>query len=354
MDAVDASAALRRARAPDGNALISAAAPAVLALSYPAFVDIFHWSVGDPGALQTGPGIVTASVMLMLMLAVPAYAFLKVLSVPACPDVLGAFAIRARRLAYATIAAPTLYCFVGVTQILLSSPLPDEVTWAVIWTLAIASFALFPLAQNEPSARPKPAPGLRVAHGISALVLLAFVAFHLTNHLFAWLGQEAHAAVMEIGRTVYRSRLGEPILIVAALFQIVSGLILAWRWSAFRVDFHRAFQIATGVYLSVYILGHMNSVFVFARTYLGIPTGWDFATGAPNGLIHDAWSARLIPHYGLAVFAVVAHLFSGLRGVMLAHQARISLANCVWAVGTGLGALLSLTIMLAMCGLRLP
>src|SRR5262249_3895616 len=43
----------------------------------------------------------------------------------------------------------------------------------------------------------------------------------------------------------------------------------------------------------------MDSVFIFARTYLGIDTGWDFATGAPTGLIKDPWNIRLVPHYWL-------------------------------------------------------
>ena len=41
----------------------------------------------------------------------------------------------------------------------------------------------------------------------------------------------------------------------------------------------------------------MNSVFIFARTDLGIDTGWDFATGAPTGLVKDPRNIRLVPHY---------------------------------------------------------
>ncbi|KAF1016338.1 MAG: hypothetical protein GAK31_01832 [Stenotrophomonas maltophilia] len=54
-----------------------------------------------------------------------------------------------------------------------------------------------------------------------------------------------------------------------------------------RHDGFRRFQAASGAYLSAFMLGHMNSVFIYARTYLGIPTDWNFATGAPTGLIHD-------------------------------------------------------------------
>lgn len=115
---------------------------------------------------------------------------------------------------------------------------------------------------------------------------------------------------MEVGRKVYRSPIGEPILVDAMLFQTDSGSILAWRWSSRKLDFYKTFQVGSGVFLVIYILGHMNSVFVLARAYFGIPTGWDLATGAPNGLIHDWWSARLIPHYALVAFLVIGDICS--------------------------------------------
>ena len=81
---------------------------------------------------------------------------------------------------------------------------------------------------------------------------------------------------MKIGRTVYRSRVGEPLLVAAMLFQIGTGLFLAWRWSAAPQPFHRTFQVASGAYLSLFILGHMNSVFIYARRFLGHPDGLEF------------------------------------------------------------------------------
>ena len=79
-------------------------------------------------------------------------------------------------------------------------------------------------------------------------------------------------------------------------------------------------QIASGAYLLFYIPGHMNSVFIYARAIEGIPTDWNFATGAPTGLLPDAWNIRLLPHYLLAVFFVVTHLVLGARIVALAHH----------------------------------
>src|SRR3546814_6716381 len=103
----------------------------------------------------------------------------------------------------------------------------------------------------------------------------------------------AIASVMKIGRVVYRSGVGEPLLVAAMIFQIATGLVLAWRWSAAAQGFHRTFQVASGAYLSLFILGHMNSVFIYARSFLVIPTDWNFAIGAPTGLILYAWNTLL-------------------------------------------------------------
>jgi hypothetical protein len=112
-----------------------------------------------------------------------------------------------------------------------------------------------------------------VAHGVGGVVVLIYVLFHITNHLFGLIGPAAHAAIMYVGRHVYRAPVIEPLLVALLLFQIASGLHLAWQWSVRQTDFYRTFQVASGVYLAVFILGHMNSVFIYARRFPGIPTG---------------------------------------------------------------------------------
>lgn len=331
---------------------LKAILPAIIALPYPLFVDGFRSAMGPP---QTSPSlglILVAAFFLCLMFAVPLAGFLHVLASSRNHARLSALEIRSRRLGYLVVAAPTLYCMVGVLQILAGSPVPDPVAWALVWGGAILWFVRAPLSTSRPRTT---APGavLRTVHGVTAAILLVYLTFHLSNHLLAWFGEEAHRSFMEMGRSVYRAPLIEPLLVAAMLFQVATGLLLAWRWSAQRADFHRAFQVASGVFLSVFILGHMNSVFVLARSFFGIETGWDFATGAPNGLLHDPWSVRLIPHYALGVFFIVAHLFSGLRIVLLAHGTRRRAADAIWMGGAAFSALLSLAIMLAMCGMRL-
>jgi hypothetical protein len=72
--------------------------------------------------------------------------------------------------------------------------------------------------------------------------------------------------------------------------------------------------------------------FVYARSFLSIPTDWNFAIGA-TGLIHDAWNIRLLPHYALGVFFVLSHLASGLRMVLIAHGVDRLAANRLLGCG---------------------
>jgi hypothetical protein len=107
------------------------------------------------------------------------------------------------------------------------------------------------------------------------------------------------------------------------------------------------------VFLSIYVIGHMDSVFIYARTFSGIESDWAFATGAPTGLLKDAWNIRLVPHYGLGVFFVLSHLFAGARAVMLNHGIGKDFANRFMVSGSAVAAAVALFIMLGMCGVRL-
>lgn len=319
-----------------------ALAPAAAALCYPFLLKAFHAIAGTPAVTPSPFAILAAIVILAVAFVVP---FLG-LALALRPNA----GLGARRLAYASVAAPTLYVFLGVVQALLHSPIPDEIAWCLIW-LAIAVWSQ--LAPNPDVAAAPSVAGWRVVHGLTAAVLSLYVLFHIANHLFGLVGQDAHAAVMKIGRVVYRSSLGEPLLVAAMLFQIGTGLYLAWRWSAAPQSFHRTYQVASGAYLSLFILGHMNSVFIYARTFLGIPTDWNFAIGAPTGLIHDAWNIRLVPHYALGVFFVLSHVASGMRVMLIAHGVARRTADRIWGAGVALSAIVAAAIIAGMCGVRI-
>jgi hypothetical protein len=318
--------------------------PPWMAAGYPFLLMLFHQLVGPPGSKPHPIDILGAAAVLLLAFSVPILG----IAVACLPFIQTSF----RRLAYASVAAPTLYVFLGVVQAMIGSPIPDQWVWCAMWLGAV--FLAWRLTTR--SVRSGSAPGLgkwRIAHGASAAVLCLYVVFHLANHLVGLIGPAEHAAVMDIGRTVYRAKFIEPVLIAAFLFQIVSGLYLAWCWSEARHDFFRTFQIASGTYLSVFILGHMNSVFIYARLYLGIQTDWNFATGAPTGLIHDPWNIRLLPHYTLGVFFVLSHLVAGLKVILNAHGMDRRIVTRSWAIGVVASGVIATAIIAGMCGVRI-
>ncbi len=317
-------------------------APAAAAICYPFLLDAFHAIVGTQVVSLPPFAVARATFVLVLAFVVP---FLGIAL--ACRPTSGP---GPRRLAYASVMSPTLYVFLGVVQALIKSPIPDEVIWCAIWF----TIAKWSQSARDPVRSADPAVGgWRSVHGVSALVLSLYVVFHLANHLFGLIGPDAHAAVMKIGRIVYRSTVGEPLLVATMLFQISTGLLLAWRWSASAHNFQRTYQVASGAYLSVFVLGHMNSVFVYARRFLGIPTDWNFAIGAPTGLIHDAWNIRLLPHYALGVFFVLSHLASGLRVVLIAHGVDERVAGRLWGTCLAMSAVVASGIIAGMSGIRI-
>ena len=243
--------------------------------------------------------------------------------------------------------------FVGVVLTMLHDPVPDTWLWVVCWALALA--LLLRSDNGVPAVvapRPVPAP-LRVAHGMSAFTLIMiFLALHISNHLMFPAGEGTYDAVMKGFRHVYRNDIVQPLVVALFLFQVGTGLFFVWRLTAAPSDRFRTFQIASGVYLALYVLGHMDSVFIYARTYLGIDTGWAFATGAPTGLVKDRWNIRLVPHYWLGAFFVLAHLAAGARGVMMAHGVSRAFADRFMVGGAVVAGLVATVIMLGMCGMR--
>jgi hypothetical protein len=328
----------------------------VAALIYPLTLWSFHLSVS---ASETGGrsamAVAAAAASLALSFVLPALTVLAALHLAGI-DKPSALQLRARKAAFISVAAPTIFVFLGVLFYMARYPIPESAAWAIIWIAAIVFVGLGRLSKREPQdtvLAPRTS-ALRVAHGISAAaIILLFLAWHICNHLFGLFGAEAHVAFMKVVRHIYRAKVIEPLLVGLLLFQAASGLWLFGKYMGERMDRFRAFQLASGIYLAFYVIGHMNSVFIFARTFLGIDTDWAFATGAPQGLIRDPWNIRLVPHYWLGVFFVLSHLSSGLRGVLLAHGWQKSVADRVMIGGSLTGGLVATLIMLGLCGMRI-
>src|SRR5262249_4958509 len=127
---------------------------------------------------------------------------------------------------------------------------------------------------------------------------------------------------------------------------------LLWAAIARRADIYSSIQTATAAYLAVYITSHLIAVFILGRMFLGIDTTFEWASGAPTGLLHDPWNVRLIPHYSLAPLFVISHLAMGLRGILLGHGVRAAFANRLAWVICAIGLGVSLVIAVAQLSVR--
>ena len=333
------------------NALLPVIAPTA-ALSYPFLLALFHVSATHRGLAWA----TLSSFLLLAAIAAPPvagiYAFRKIGSGVS----LSAAAIRARGLALVSVAAANLYTTLGVVLAIAHNPVSDLIVWPILW---IAASAIFLGERRETNTKaqakmPRLHPRVRFAHGVSAaLIVCIFLAMHLTSHLSALWSLEAQRLLMDTFRHIYRAGLVEPILVGLMFFQMGTGTVLVWQYIGREVDLRRTLQIASGAYLLFYIPGHMNSVFIYARAIEGIPTDWNFATGAPTGLLFDAWNIRLLPHYLLAVFFVVTHLALGARIIALAHHVSVKVSDRLAFAGIAGAAILAVAIMVGMTGVHL-
>ncbi|QCP52847.1 hypothetical protein FAZ95_27415 [Trinickia violacea] len=299
-------------------------APTVLALGYPWYLARFYEEAGSHHT-------VGALFAIALVFAVPASAFLSLLSL-ARLDVSGGQAVVLRRLTHFTFASPPLFVILGVLLYLMKINGADGKVWLGLWAAVIVGSLLAISTERSDAARSQPnlnTAKVRVLHGAASLAIIAVFLFpHLGNHAVGIFGTDVHKAVMLVLRHVYRAGWLEPILIGLFFFQIVSGLVLLMPKLSVKLDTLGSLQTASGAYLVIFIASHINSVFILAR-YFGTDTDYAWATGAPTGLIGDAWDVRLIPHYSLGVLLVLCHIACGLRTVMLAHGVSMQRANRV-------------------------
>lgn len=324
-------------------------APPAAALCYPFLLGIFHAAVTPPDEAN----VLLGAVALLLAISVPAVG-IRVYAKLGALERITVAELRIKRIALLSVAAAPLYTTTGVELYTVHNPVSDLTVWIVLWVpiTLVAAHAAF--ANSTPAPKPKAVvhERLRYAHGTSAaLILLTFLAMHLTNHLMGLWTEAAHRHLMDVFRLVYRARFIEPIVIALFLFQVGSGGVLLWSYIGRSTDGFRTLQIATGAYLFFYVLGHLNSVRV-ARTITKVQTDWDWATGAPSGLIHGAWNIRLLPHYLMGVFFVLTHLVLGFRVVALAHDMPREKADFLARIGIGVAALVATAIMIGLSGLH--
>lgn len=143
---------------------------------------------------------------------------------------------------------------------------------------------------------------IRTVHRTSAALLLLFVVAHIGNHLAALNGVDAHGQVMLALRTVYRNPIVEPLLLIAVLVQVTTGLIQFVRGWRIRSGGVARLQAWSGLAIALFLSVHVSAV-LMARAS-GLDTNFHFAAAG----MHAGFAGFFIPYYFTAVAALFAHL----------------------------------------------
>lgn len=262
--------------------------------------------------------------------------------------------VQAYRLAHMVFAVPPLYTAVGVITGVLGIGALDFVIWLVLW-LGLGLLAVTATTATVPNgAVPHGARAVAVHGSIALAVVLAFLAWHLGNHALALWSPALHGWTMKRLEHVYRAEAVEPFLVLGMALLVATGLRLAWTHTMLRGDGYRRLQTLTGFYLAAFILSHLTAILVLARWQGHVDTGtWAYESAAPDGFLGNPWNPRLLPHYSIAVWAVMTHLGLGLRGVLRSHGVAERAANRVAQCAGIAGAAVSILISAALLGVHL-
>jgi succinate dehydrogenase/fumarate reductase cytochrome b subunit len=221
--------------------------------------------------------------------------------------------------------------------------------WASAW-MAVGAAAYFRREVAVPRAPGNAVKWLRGTHGTVALCLLCgFLIAHLLNHDVALWGVQQHQAVMRWLRLWYRSEWVEPVLLGLFVAMIGTGIPMAAYYSRRRMDAFRVVQVATGVYIGVFVCSHVLATLLARRR--GVETDWFFAAG-PASLLDGSLLARLIPHYFYGVLCLCVHVACGLRVVLLQHGVSKIISNRVAYALAGVGLVVAVLASAALLGVR--
>ena len=251
---------------------------------------------------------------------------------------------RSRGIALAVVGAPALFSMLGgLLDFQRVLPIHAIHVWMLLWSGC--GFAAFVERPRTQTAKPAVHPRLAFAHGISALVITAFAALHLLNHLSGLWGGDTHIAIMAVLRVGYRHPLVEAALLTCVGFQMLSGIRLLPHKLAATDGWIDTLQAASGTYLAFFFGSHLSAV-LRARYLRHVDTNWIWLTA--DSMLTDPWSARLAPYYFLGVVALGVHGGAAIRYVMRERRRSIASATRAFYATVGAAAVVAVLIMTAL------
>lgn len=191
---------------------------------------------------------------------------------------------------------------------------------------------------------------LRRWHAVSAVVVAVYATLHVANHLFGLAGVSSHLRFMEGARSIYRSRLIEPVLLACVAFQVASGLTLFVRGWKQRRGAVAWLQAICGAYLAAFLLIHVTAVW-FGRLALELDTNFYFAAA---GFHVPPFQFFFAPYYFLAIAALFTHLGCAAYWHMPLARNRALVVAVPLALGVAVAALIVLALAGALYPIDIP
>lgn len=319
------------------------------ALVYPGFIYAFRWALDG---YEASGGVLWAAGALLIMLVAMLVPVLAIRSLmitrheQARPDQRVALVRGVLCLAF---AVPSFFSLMFSLARLADVYESLVAIWVVVW---LALGALLYLRGGQRTVAFKEAGSiarLRVIHGVTALLLLCgFLIAHLINHDLAAWSISLQSAAMTWLRQWYRSDWVEPVLLAMVLVMICTGIPMVAHHARWRLDGFRVVQLATGVYLGVFLCSHVFATLNARR--LGIETDWTFAAGPISLLEQSGMTVRLIPHYFYSTLAAIVHVGCGLRVVLLQHGGTKLLGNRAFVAMASIAAVITALSTAALLG----
>ena len=143
-------------------------------------------------------------------------------------------------------------------------------------------------------------------HRIGAVILVVFIVTHLSVHLFALAGPQAHIDALKSVQWIYRNPFGEFVLALVILMQIGAGFA---RLRLHKVKRWALAQMMSGLYLSFFLIVHTSAA-MLTHNVLGLETDFYWSAGS----LHFAPIKYAFALYYLAaIVAVFVHLGAAIR-----------------------------------------
>lgn len=141
-------------------------------------------------------------------------------------------------------------------------------------------------------------------HYLSGLTITIFIVLHLFNHFCSIFGTDKHIEIMDTLRLFYRNIFIEIILLIAVLFQIISGIKLFKVNRKIAKTSFEKLHVWTGLYLAIFFIIHLSAVFV-GRYLLHLDTNFYFGVAGLNNFPTNLF---FIPYYALAIISFFGHI----------------------------------------------